>query len=192
MEKLQFFLKNRHILTICFWFCFYTKPALFCLTPSSLFLSAQNSKQRKSLNRRIIIIHNPIKKSELIPLPPLKSSDDPFDPLHIRLVEMFRFVFKNWKKYSLIWQEKLYKRSKLAKYKLCTAVRIWPMVWKTSWLFLLLKCRCQNIFPYLFAKSEVHKELEASLSGSLHFPSSVGQKKWNFYFLKANPSQIHS
>ena len=129
-----FFLKNRHILTICFWFCFYTKPALFCLTPSSLFLSAQNSKQKKSLNHRIIIIHNPIKKSELIP-PPLKSSDDPFDPLHIRLVEMFRFVFKNWKKYALIWQEKLFKRSKLAKYKLCAAVRIWPMVWKTSWLF---------------------------------------------------------
>lgn len=109
-KNCNFFLKNRHFLTICFWFCFYTKPALFCLTPSSLFLSAQNSKQKKSLNHSIIIIHNPIKKSELIlinastPPTPLKSSDDPFDPLHIRLVEMFRFVFKNWK--NIHWFDK--------------------------------------------------------------------------------------
>jgi hypothetical protein len=50
----------------------------------------------------------PIKKSELIlknastPPTPLKSSDDPFDPRHRRLVEMFRFVFKKLKKYYLI------------------------------------------------------------------------------------------
>ena len=140
MEKLAFFLKNRHFLTICFWFCFYTKPTLFCLTPSSLFLSAQNSKQKKSLNHSIIIIHNPIKKSELIlinastPPTPLKSSDDPFDPLHIRLVEMFRFVFKNWK--NIHWfDKKTFKRSKLANSKVCAAIRIWSMVWKTSWPF---------------------------------------------------------
>ena len=114
-------LKNLGKIAIFFWkiaifwqfvfdFVFYTKPALFCLTPSSLFLSAQNSKQKKSLNHSIIIIHNPIKKSELIlinastPPTPLKSSDDPFDPLHIRLVEMFRFVFKNWK--NIHWFDK--------------------------------------------------------------------------------------
>jgi hypothetical protein len=38
--------------------------------------------------------------------------------------------------------------------------------------------------------SSEHTELESSLSGSLHLPSSVGQENWNFIFLQANQIQI--
>jgi len=88
-----FFIQNLH--------CFASLLALS-------FLSAQNNNKqqtKKLLNHRIIIIHNQslLKslnwscKNASTPPIPLKSSDDPFDPRHIGLVEMFRFVFKNWK-----------------------------------------------------------------------------------------------
>jgi hypothetical protein len=47
LRKIAIFFEKSPFSDNLFLILFYTRPALFCLTPSSLFLSAQNSKQKK-------------------------------------------------------------------------------------------------------------------------------------------------